>query len=726
MNFAPSDSVTTRRIKTAFLLLLALTLGYLLFWPPAIGVADNGDFQKMANWFGLYPIIPDSKLIWGAYFAPVYMRDLHHIIPAGVKERRWSEYVRSPGYRRQFMDRTDGEFVEVYYMAAFNRQPEPGERQFWLERLARKEISRGDIVRGAADSPEFETDRRRWQAERLVSSALLPLGIVWAFEEAINRNGLFDLRLLGLLYCLILLALFAYALPSLRGLPAIGWGLLLAAGWLVLGDVAYVSQFNSLFTDVTAYLSLVALLLILARMASLGENRRDWILALVAMLMFATSKLQHAVAGPFFAATVAGYLACRRPHPHRTLLAAGAIVLSIVPVSLSVFTPPNYPFISTYQSIFLQIVPRSADPAASLRSLAMPAEYAKYAGVGAYVPDTPLFKPEVAAAIVRVGHIGLAKFYLTHPGVTARVLTGGLGDPTLHRLNYLGNYERSAGPPRVASSFSLWSGFKSRAFADHGARYALFYLSAIALGALALRLSGVIRNPVLILGSILLVGLGASELLIAGLGDGADLGRHLFIFGALGDLFCLGALCGVIAVVAESRFANRLLARKWFVRNALGRRPRLVLSASFLLVCALAVLIAQVVMHRSPSGISLRFERGFSGTERLGERYWRWSDGASGEGALVIINHSGRPRRAVFRTLVLTGSAPPAKKKFDFTIQGVQRSIAAADREVYERELTLPPGRTAISVKCYGPRIEVPGDARYLVFGFEGWTITPK
>ncbi len=123
------------------------------------------------------------------------------------------------------------------------------------------------------------------------------------------------------------------------------------------------------------------------------------------------------------------------------------------------------------------------------------------------------------------------------------------------------------------------------------------------------------------------------------------------------------------------------------------------------------------------SSFPIQFEEGFSTEEHNGTLYWRWSDRPSGEGTLVIDNPWGTRISAVFQTKLLTGGG---LKRFVFEFAGNKDEVTAANQQLYAHQLTLSPGKNRIVVKCNCPRIQAPGDNRYLVFGLEGWSITPK
>ncbi|HLJ44380.1 MAG TPA: hypothetical protein VKU01_00145 [Bryobacteraceae bacterium] len=120
--------------------------------------------------------------------------------------------------------------------------------------------------------------------------------------------------------------------------------------------------------------------------------------------------------------------------------------------------------------------------------------------------------------------------------------------------------------------------------------------------------------------------------------------------------------------------------------------------------------------------LPIEFERGFSNVEFSGDRYWRWSDGESGEGSLAIEDTIGTPIAVKFKTKFLTGGVP---RQCVVTFRGDQESVSVLDGQLFEREWLLQPGRNQAEIKCNGPRISAPNDPRVLIFGLEGWGLTP-
>src|SRR5579872_3279584 len=112
-------AITDRGVKFAFLVAFTLTLVIELFVPPTLGLADNGDFQKVAAYFDLFPILSNPSQDNGKFhfFSPKYTRDVHLVLTPPVSGENWTRFVYSIPYQLQYARRTDAEFIDVLYLS---------------------------------------------------------------------------------------------------------------------------------------------------------------------------------------------------------------------------------------------------------------------------------------------------------------------------------------------------------------------------------------------------------------------------------------------------------------------------------------------------------------------------------------------------------------------------------------------------------------------------------
>jgi len=129
--------------------------------------------------------------------------------------------------------------------------------------------------------------------------------------------------------------------------------------------------------------------------------------------------------------------------------------------------------------------------------------------------------------------------------------------------------------------------------------------------------------------------------------------------------------------------------------------------------------------HNVSAAVGLEFGKGFSVPEQAGDRYWRWSDGSDGTGALSVRNDLGSPVAVRLHATVITGSA--AKTRLDVTIGGDgPKTLYVASGDLLDERFVAEPGSTRIEIHSYGPRIGSGEDSRYRVFGLEKWSLSVR
>ena len=120
--------------------------------------------------------------------------------------------------------------------------------------------------------------------------------------------------------------------------------------------------------------------------------------------------------------------------------------------------------------------------------------------------------------------------------------------------------------------------------------------------------------------------------------------------------------------------------------------------------------------------VDVVFERGFSGLERSGSTYWRWSDGPSGSGVLALVNHAHLPLQVHFAATIATGRGEPIP--CEVGSGGTSERFLAANLQRFSRTLFLMPGRNELRLQCTAKRLDAPNDPRHIVFGLQNWELT--
>ncbi len=292
------------------------------------------------------------------------------------------------------------------------------------------------------------------------SSQVVPLGIARVLTPVLGLPGALNLIVLGLGTCVII----AFAIATLAtGLRIRPWAqLAVAAGlWLIMADAAFFDLVASPFSEPAA---LVGMLLVAAGVVYLGRGRRETVFGLVVAgiggLLAALSKEQYLILAipiclTIFVAGAAGS-GKRGLARLRTRRAAGAAaVAGIIAVSTAAYWSwdsssrhaARLHHEQAIDMIFMDIVNRHDNARADLRTLGLPASWAKSAGHDSWSKPSVLHDPLYRQYEAKLSEGNIAHYLLTHPGAIVRIGQRAAVLAQHFRVTYLGNYPPSAGHP---------------------------------------------------------------------------------------------------------------------------------------------------------------------------------------------------------------------------------------------------------------------------------------
>jgi hypothetical protein len=398
----------------------------------------------------------------------------------------------------------------------------------------------------------------RWSIGGYLTSERLIVITARAIGVLLSGDGLFDIRILGLLQAFILLAGFALLLAATRGLRAVtraAFGLLLV---LMFTDVGYVAALNSFYSQTASLLFLLiaaGLWGLIARQS--GPKLAPLVCFFIAAILFVGSKPQETIHAPVLAALLLRASMARstgRAEKVRgALLAIGLLIFAAVYYAR---TPESIKEAALYNNVFYELLPASADPSADLAALGADVRLAPLVGTTAYAENSPVNEPEFRSQFFdRVSHRDVAIFYLSRPERLWALLRKSSAGAFALRPPHLGNFEKSAGrpPQTLTGAFGLWSGLRYRALPGSVWTILLLFVGSLA-AAIFLRarrnlslkerlfLEGFCALNVMALASFLTCTLGSSLY---------DISRHLFAFQAMTDLMLLVAATWLIEVGAK-------------------------------------------------------------------------------------------------------------------------------------------------------------------------------
>ena len=360
----------------------------------------------------------------------------------------------------------------------------------------------------------------------------IPLIRMALWISGLMDSGYFDIRIIGAIHGSIFLASYAALLMALRPLNVKAMTLIAILSFFILGDVCYLSYCNTFYSDASA-LAFIFPTFVCGLGIAMNRIRPVWLLFAytVCGCLFIFSKGQHAL--PAVLLVVFLLVAGREQRMISILLSLLLLASSYVSLALG---PPQERAQYLFTLIFFKLAPDTQTAPAIIAELGLRPEYAKYAGMYSYGPNTPMDDRIWAEEFGRqVSQMRIASYYLRHPAVVLRLLQFDLRywAKEMRSVSF-GNYPRSAGkPPKsLTSAFGWWSAIRSSLFKYFEYHLPLWYLIVFVLGAWLL----ISRQSMLAGLWLVAAGMGAMEFVITSLADAGETARHLLMFHYLTDM----------------------------------------------------------------------------------------------------------------------------------------------------------------------------------------------
>lgn len=371
------------------------------------------------------------------------------------------------------------------------------------------------------------------------------------------HGSYFDIRLLGAVYALLLLAV-TWMIVKIGTRSSYITGLLLGAAILfVFYDIGYLAYFNSLFGEpVSMVFMLLTFALGLRLVLQEQPTGKGLTLFFAAVLFLVCSKIQNAPVGIAFALIFLRMASLKGEAGWRKLALRFAVAAALVSVIMYVAAPKELKHINLYQTVFFGILNESPDVRGDLRDLGLPERLEVLAGTNYFQTGTAIKQddPSLTADFYdRISHKDVLFFYLKHPGRLIDNMKYAAENSMAIRPYYLGSYEKSEGKPAgaVAFTYSGWSEFKNKQLPHSLGFLTVFYIVYYA-GVLfhyfrARELGGRIAGELMMLLGLI----GLFSFLVPILGDGrADIGKHLFLFNVCFDMMAVAMFGWVVHLLA--------------------------------------------------------------------------------------------------------------------------------------------------------------------------------
>ena len=411
--------------------------------------------------------------------------------------------------------------------------------------------------------PVYERDARNCFDAGTRTSERAAAGLASGIEQVFGDRRRFDIRWLGAIHAFIFLAFFRALLRLLEPLGKVSRLVLPLPALWIFADIGLVAYFNSFYTDTAAALGVLAA--VVTGVHLLANKRTTPALLVVfgaAATVAATSKVQHALAGPVAAALVLAIAWRATDRPTRITAGLLGMILLAATGWIVAGTPSWYKAQAKFNVIFLKIAKNSDSPAQDLAELGLGADDARYIGSNAFVPGGPMENAEwVRQFAARCTDGKMIRYYLTHPGRAAEILRDDLYHTAWQRRDpEQANFTRASGREEgtLAMSLGSYSAFRTWIARKWPGSVAL-WMAAWPVAAFLFSRGKIFRRA--IAWTVFAVAAAALlEFAIASLSDALETPRHLLLFHIYSDL-CIFLGLVYLADVLEAiwpRFLRRV------------------------------------------------------------------------------------------------------------------------------------------------------------------------
>jgi hypothetical protein len=280
-----------------------------------------------------------------------------------------------------------------------------------------------------------------------VTSETLPLAIAIGLNRLMFRDGLFDIRMLGLVHTVLLLVAVWLLLLSSRKLGRAARTVFLVLLIVAVTDVGYVQWFNSFYSESASYLFFLLAAALAWRLIQDQGGIPLLLVWTIAAALLVTAKPQNALLGVALASFAFHLRTLDAGRAWRRSCAGVAIGLLVLSAVYSRITPgQDIREMGHYGAVFYGVLVDSPDPAKDLVELGLSPDLAGFAMRDPYLPDSGVDRPGFRQSFfAHISYGKIVRFYLTHPARLVRALDRNARVALLLRPEEMSNFERSTG-----------------------------------------------------------------------------------------------------------------------------------------------------------------------------------------------------------------------------------------------------------------------------------------
>jgi hypothetical protein len=404
--------------------------------------------------------------------------------------------------------------------------------RFFTAGLDHISISREDRYFAFFNSKYRIADARR--PGRYLSSTEIPIRIAREASVALIDDNIFDIRLVGVLYLLLLLVGMYLVLLATRPLGVVTRVIAACFLLLVLTDACYVSSFNSFYSEPTAFVFFIAAAG--SALLAIVDKPSIWLLLTyyAASAGLVTCKPMYAPFALLFA-TLGVYIS-RGSRQTLRLGVALAVLLCVTAVVYYSRAPQWLRTNVAFVGIFTDLLPNSPSPAQDLAALGLPAEWDRLIGTTPFDAGSPATRTDFQEEFLgRVGALTLSRFYLLRPARLYSLVTR--CSRRILTQTPLGYYEKQSGRAAFSQPSSAWYRIRGYLFPKSvWTVLALFVLGgATAIAGMIRARSKTSRDIFGLYAFVLATAAAQFFVPILSLGE-VDLSRYLILFNLIFDV----------------------------------------------------------------------------------------------------------------------------------------------------------------------------------------------
>lgn len=389
-------------------------------------------------------------------------------------------------------------------------------------------------------------------SEASISSQRLIIYIAKSIDTFFTNDNLFDLRFLALLYGLLFMPTIALLVKqAVQRAKTFSESVVIGVlGVLIFADVSYVTYFSSFYSEPIMYICI--LLCVGAALALQDEKHNVVYLALytISGIALTMSENQCAVIGVLLGVLCVKFIFINRDLIWR-LGCITCVILLFLSVMLSIYNiPTTYNQTSKYHAMTRGVLLQATEPEETLKEFGIDRSYTVLTDTSSY-DNYPLVDPDNKVLekgfYDRYDAFEISYYYLRHPKDMLAMLDISVKSALNFRGEYSGNYEKSAGMPKMAKSlfWSLWSSFK----ANSAPRTIGFVIVLIIATIILFRQKSIkipvkykSRSSIPLETMLIIICIAFSQAIITIVNSGdAELSQHLFLFSVVIDIliyFC--------------------------------------------------------------------------------------------------------------------------------------------------------------------------------------------